>query len=353
MVVFPLLAEPDAYRVMMIDLVDDAAARAYWLDVFANHLPSLVAHCAESDAVSPDAAERAEQVRRQFGAMIDTLRRDWGAYDDRVGPISILNICRLREQVLRAQGFDDPYRPIKQRENEAALQLLPALLDELDALDDRPRLEVVVTGIAAGNLFDLGAAGSYEQYQQNGFDFHATRRRVARPWRVDDVDALADRLLTRPPSRAMLLVDNAGADLVLGMLPLARELLARETEVILAANTAPSLNDITFDELGEVMDLARRIDPYLDRACAEGALTCVATGNDVPLIDFRQVSTEMAEAAAGVDLLVIEGMGRALESNYDARFTCDTLKIGMIKEGWVADVFDAAMYDVICRFEPV
>lgn len=351
MTVFPLLAEPDRYRPMMIDLVDDAVARDYWLDVFANHLPSLADHCIESDS-GADAAERAELVRERFSAMIAALRSDPRAYDERVGPISILGICRLREQVMREQGFADPYQPIKQRENEAALQLLPALLDELDGLDDRPRLEVVVTGIAAGNLFDLGAAGSYEKYRQGGFDFHATRDKAARPWRVDDVDALIDRLLNRPPTRAMLLVDNAGADLVLGMLPLARELLARGAQVILAANTTPSLNDIIIDELGEVLGLARQLDPYLDQACDEGALACVASGNDVPLIDFRQISEEMASASAGVDLLVVEGMGRALESNYDARFTCDTLKIGMIKEGWVAQIFDAELYDVICRFEP-
>jgi type II pantothenate kinase len=34
-----------------------------------------------------------------------------------------------------------------------------------------------------------------------------------------------------PHRRALLFVDNSGADIVLGMLPLARELLRRGTEV--------------------------------------------------------------------------------------------------------------------------
>lgn len=74
--------------------------------------------------------------------------------------------------------------------------------------------------------------------------------------------------------RAILFVDNAGADIMLGapagqpcaspvvmtkktpelaartgMLPLARELLRLGTTVIIAANSLPSINDITAAEL--------------------------------------------------------------------------------------------------------
>lgn len=56
---------------------------------------------------------------------------------------------------------------------------------------------------------------------------------------MDDFDALKERMLgsgdnkPRPHKRALLFVDNSGADVVLGMLPLARELLRRGTEVSL------------------------------------------------------------------------------------------------------------------------
>ncbi len=43
--------------------------------------------------------------------------------------------------------------------------------------------------------------------------------------------------------------DNAGTDVVLGMVPLARELLRRGTNVVLSANSTPALNDITHPEL--------------------------------------------------------------------------------------------------------
>lgn len=54
---------------------------------------------------------------------------------------------------------------------------------------------------------------------------------------MDDFDVFQKRIFgsgdkkPRPHKRALLFVDNSGADVVLGMLPLARELLRRGTEV--------------------------------------------------------------------------------------------------------------------------
>lgn len=54
---------------------------------------------------------------------------------------------------------------------------------------------------------------------------------------MDDFDVFKERMFgsgdKKPPPhrRALLFVDNAGADIVLGMIPLARELLRRGTEV--------------------------------------------------------------------------------------------------------------------------
>lgn len=61
---------------------------------------------------------------------------------------------------------------------------------------------------------------------------------------MDNYDAFKERMLgsreekPSPHRRALLFVDNAGADIVLGMLPLARELLRRGTEVSIFYFTA-------------------------------------------------------------------------------------------------------------------
>ena len=44
-----------------------------------------------------------------------------------------------------------------------------------------------------------------------------------------------------------------------------------------------------------------------------------------------QVSLALAEASQGVDLVVLEGMGRAIETNLNADLICDRLNLGMIK----------------------
>lgn len=59
-----------------------------------------------------------------------------------------------------------------------------------------------------------------------------------------------------PFHRVLIFVDNAGADIVLGMIPLAREFLRIGCEVVLAGNSLPAINDITAKELELVMSEA-------------------------------------------------------------------------------------------------
>ena len=74
------------------------------------------------------------------------------------------------------------------------------------------------------------------------------------------------------------------------MLPLARELLLRGTAVVLAANSQPSINDITAPELSDAVQKAAESDSVIRRALLEGSLTVVPSGNDLPVIDLRKVS---------------------------------------------------------------
>jgi type II pantothenate kinase len=266
---------------------------------------------------------------------------------------NILRICRLRENNLRAHGLADPYAPVKHEQNEAAMKLLPDVLAELDAIDPADRLEALIRGVFAGNVFDLGAVSTNTRFDEGGFDFHHTREDIAdRPWLFDDFEALARRWAGTPHRKAVVFVDNAGADLLLGMVPLCRQMLQRGTTVVLTANTLPALNDITIDELPELLDRIAGFDRTIADALADGRLSGIASGNDAPLIDLRQVSPELAEAAADADLVVLEGMGRAVETNLHAAFTCDALKLAIIKEQHLAAQLGGRLYDTVCKFEP-
>lgn len=64
----------------------------------------------------------------------------------------------------------------------------------------------------------------------------------------------------------MMFVDNAGADAVLGMLPLARELIRLGCEVVMAANSQPAINDITAPELRSLLSAAAEHCPIIKAA---------------------------------------------------------------------------------------
>jgi len=156
-----------------------------------------------------------------------------------------------------------------------------------------------------------------------------------------------------PHRAAILFVDNAGPDVVLGMVPLARLLLKRGTRVILTANSEASLNDVTHAELVDLIDQVAAFDGPIAEAKESGQLQMIPSGNGAPLVDLSRLSPELVEAARRepVDLVMIEGMGRAMESNFYAELTCEVLKVAMIKDQGVADSFGAALFDLMFKYE--
>ncbi len=351
---FPLLADPSGYRACRWDLSADADKRAYWLHLFRSHFESLlemaVAESVNRGMAESEALGRVETGKEIFHAYLDEVRHDPYRY----GPLDILTICRRRESVLRQVGFDDPYRLAKCEANKKSIELLPSLLAELDRMSDADRNYALIEGVFAGNIFDLGAVETVAMYASGDLDFHATRKRLRpRPWFVDDLDRWFEARSRQAYRSVVIFVDNSGPDIVLGMIPFARELLQRGSLTVLTANTRPSLNDITHDELVALMDEVAVIDPVIGRGLCEKRLVIIPSGNDAPLIDLSRVSVELSSQAAcePVDLVVLEGMGRAIESNYDARMTCDVIKIAMIKDQGVADAMGASVFDLVFRYE--
>jgi type II pantothenate kinase len=43
-------------------------------------------------------------------------------------------------------------------------------------------------------------------------------------------------------------------------------------------------------------------------------------------------------------------MGRGVESNLDAQFSCDALNLAMIKDAMIAKRNGGKLFDVVCRF---
>lgn len=109
---------------------------------------------------------------------------------------------------------------------------------------------------------------------------------------IDELDAFIAHMEHHTYRKAIMFVDNCGADVLLGMLPLARELIKRGTTVVMAANSSPCINDITAEELLPLLQQAAKHDACIQRALLEGCLTVVPSGNALAVIDLQQVSSE-------------------------------------------------------------
>jgi type II pantothenate kinase len=349
---FCLLKAPDSYVPVTLDLVDDKKARHHWLDVFARQFEQMLEHA--SVRYGRTAAKRVAGAREEFLGLLDRLRDDPSAAPS--GRLSIVEVDHLRESTLRKHALGDPYGHAKDQHNVQAAELYPQVVHALHALDREDRWLCLLQGVLAGNLFDLGASETMDQGKESR-DFLAALADVPpRPWLVDDYDLLAESLLAGPPvkwSKAVLFLDNAGSDLILGAIPLARELALAGTVVVLAANELPSLNDVTADEAVQVIQRLAAQDDDLAALIQAGMFEVVSTGSDIPLLDLSDVSDELNESAADAELIILEGMGRSVESNYDAEFRVDALRLAVLKDPDVAQRVGGEVFDCICKYTPI
>ncbi|PNX69033.1 hypothetical protein L195_g056493, partial [Trifolium pratense] len=77
-------------------------------------------------------------------------------------------------------------------ENAKAISLFENVVRLNDAIEDEgKRLENLVRGIFAGNIFDLGSPQLAEAFSRDGMSFSVTcETLLPRPWIIDDLDTL-------------------------------------------------------------------------------------------------------------------------------------------------------------------
>lgn len=348
MAVLRQLADPSGYRPCEWDLKRDAHGRAYWIDLFCWHLehvlvPMIIAEYAPDE-------QRLADFRREYLAEFD----DIAARPEMRDELNVLLLTEIRRDLSARHGFPDPFLRVKQRANEATLKLLPELLAELDAAS-RPRLrELLVHGLMAGNLFDLGTRETAGRPEAGNSAFRATRdENAGGRWLRNDTAAWWARWDEAGHYRhAAYFVDNAGGDVLLGNLPLARWMLKQGARVTLAANSIAALNDITAEELVPLIDVVSAQDPIVAGAWRERRLQVRATGSRAPLLDLSRLDSELVDTIADADLIILHGMGRSIESNYDVRLSCDVLHTAVLKDKAVAAHVGGAPFDRVFRLRP-
>jgi len=344
---FVLLADPNSYLACSWDLKTDREAGEYWVAFFKRHLETILnlGHAVAYSRGEPSDSinTRADACRREFNDFFDDLLIN----PDNHGRITILSMDVWRDGFLRKHGFVDAFIDLKNRENEKMLPLLPEVCRRLDQLSGAAQLRAIIEGIFAGNIFDMGAEATAKKFVAGSPDFFATVDNLpARPWLIDDFDVLSDRVFSTAYRKAVFFIDNAGSDFLLGALPMMRWLAKRGTRVILAANERPTLNDMTIHDVKTWWPRILATEPSF----AALPIERISTGTGEPLIDLLKVSDELNTAAEGADLVILEGMGRGVESNLNAAFKCDALNLAMIKDTMVASRIGGKVFDVVCGF---
>nr|KAJ0194331.1 hypothetical protein LSAT_V11C800437900 [Lactuca sativa] len=295
MVAFPLLITPIEtnyractipYRFPSDNPKKPTPTELSWINLFANSIPSFKKR-AESDDTVSDAPAKAEKFAQRYTELLEDFKKDPESHG---GPPDCIHLCRMRELILREVGFRDIFKKVKEEENAKAITLFKEVVELNDAIEDESkRMENLVRGIFAGNIFDLGSAQLAELFSKDGMSFLASCQNIVpRPW-------------------AVIFVDNSGADIVLGILPFARELLRHGTKVVLAANDLPSINDVTYHELLEIISKLKDENGKLLGVDIQNLLIA-NSGNDLPVIDLASVSQELAYLASDADLVICEGM---------------------------------------------
>ena len=68
---------------------------------------------------------------------------------------------------------------------------------------------------------------------------------------------------------------------------------------------------------------------------------------------FRYIDYDLSEKIKeqGADLIVLEGMGRAVHTNFYASFAGDCLKVAILKNRWLAKRLGGDMFSVMFKYE--
>uniref|UniRef100_A0A8C3G7E8 4'-phosphopantetheine phosphatase n=1 Tax=Cyclopterus lumpus TaxID=8103 RepID=A0A8C3G7E8_CYCLU len=339
----PLLQDASSYIPDTVDLAEDALAREYWLYCFEEALDGVVKRALASQPDMPEAAERAEKFRQKYRHKLQTLRHQPFAY----GSLTVRSLLDTREHCLNEFNFPDPYSKIKQRENDMALKYYQKVVKSLEELSWEERQFALIRGVLAGNVFDWGAKAVSDVLESEPeFGFEQAKRKL------EGIPSIS--LLCGPPHKcALFFVDNSGLDIILGVMPFVRELLSRGTEVVLASNSAPALNDVTNGELQILTESIAAMDPVIQAGLREDRLTLVQSGSSSPCLDLSRLDKVLAMVVRErkTDLVIIEGMGRAIHTNYYAMLSCESLKMAVIKNSWLADRLGGKLFSVVFKYE--
>lgn len=95
------------------------------------------------------------------------------------------------------------------------------------------------------------------------------------------------------------------------------------------------------------------MDTIIQSALQDERLLLVQTGSSSPCLDLSRLDKSLAMLVKErrTDLVIIEGMGRAIHTNYYAVLQCESLKLAVIKNSWLAERLGGKIFSVVFKYE--
>ena len=206
---------------------------------------------------------------------------------------------KVHARVNEILGTKDPYRELKKRSNEIAMEMLPLAMEYYEKSEDKFRAAEILA--IAGNVLDFGVGVKNPEEFRDMF-----QSIVSQGLGVDDTEKLKEHLR----GHVVYITDNCG-EIVFDKI-LIREIRKYVDRITLLVRGEPVLSDATREDVIEV-GLHREVDEIRD------------TGMFAVGIDMDRASDELRELLHSADLIISKGMG-----NYEALSETDLRPIAYL-----------------------
>ena len=309
-VILSSLLKRESYLPGLWDLHEDDEAKAYWIKTLTRNLRHMVD--TYSREASPRKRERCKEAQAEYLRYLEGFES--GAITDR--PRTVNALVEVRQDIFEKLGVPDPYKSLKDTENTVALAALAEL--DLPVPGGAPLAEGLrwaFSMIMAGNFFDMGSAEAREEH--TGISralFDRALQLTVKRWFRDDLESLASHLEQGPrgDGTVVICIDNAGAEIVLGVTHLVRELALVGFSSTLVANESPALNDMTASETIELLRMIGRYEPEIESMTESKRLEVISSGSRTSGIDMTRVSKSFDDSVSRAEILIVIGQGRAI-----------------------------------------
>lgn len=295
------------------DLCLDSQARNYWIENFK-----------ESTQFTSSLIEN-KNISYNFKIGMNNIISN--IYEKKY--ITVHNITVDRELLLDRIGCPDPFYIIKKKESEKALTLLEDTISFLGNLNPKNKISFSISAILEGNLFDLGSPLTSKMWKNNTLKFNFKNNK-------NIPEKILSYLLLKKNGEGVVLVDNAGYDFVIGSVSFITVLLQLNWKIVVAANSKPSLNDITLSEIKKLNNSICKSNTIWARAYKLGNLKFISSGVFTPGINLLKISNDLNDSINSCSLIIFIGQGRAIETTLNANIDKDVLRIAKIKDKLVA-----------------